>query len=127
MPYALLADVVVLLHLGFILFVLFGGFLAFRWRKIVWLHLPAFVWGVLIEWTGWMCPLTPLENWLRWREGDATYAGGFIDQYIVPVVYPPGLTRSLQLGLGAGVLILNIMIYVVILHRYRKASRRREP
>lgn len=119
----LLADAVVLLHLGFILFVACGGFLALRWPKAAWVHVPAAVWGALVELAGWVCPLTPLENRLRLAAGGNAYASGFIDRYIVPVVYPAGLDRELQVALGLAVIVGNLAVYGWLLLR----TRRREP
>ncbi|HSO24279.1 MAG TPA: DUF2784 domain-containing protein [Chondromyces sp.] len=119
----LLADAVVLLHLGFILFVACGGFLALRWPKAAWVHVPAAVWGALVELAGWVCPLTPLENRLRLAAGENAYASGFIDRYIVPVVYPAGLDRELQVALGLAVIVGNLAVYGWLLLR----TRRREP
>jgi hypothetical protein len=117
MPYGLLADVVVVLHFGFVLFVVFGGLLALRWRRAVWLHLPAAVWGALIEFTDWICPLTPLEHWL-WRQGgQAGYQGGFVEHYILPVLYPHGLTRTIQLILGLLVIGINLLVYAILWRR----------
>lgn len=107
----LFADVVVLIHVGFVCFVVLGGLLALKWPGAIWLHLPAVVWGALIEFANWPCPLTPLENWLRRRAGSAGYETGFIEHYLVPLLYPPGLTRGLQIGLGIGVLAVNIAVY----------------
>jgi len=109
--YQLLASLVVMIHLLFVLFVLFGGLLVLRWRRIAWLHLPAAAWGVLVEFTGWICPLTPLEHWLRTQEGAAGYDGDFVLHYLLPILYPEGLTHNIQLILGALVLIVNIVIY----------------
>jgi hypothetical protein len=119
----LLADAVVLLHLGFILFVACGGFLALRWPKAAWVHVPAAIWGALVELAGWVCPLTPLENRLRLAAGGDAYTGGFINRYIVPVVYPAGLDRELQVALGLAVIVGNLAVYGWLLFR----SRRREP
>jgi Protein of Unknown function (DUF2784) len=113
----LAADAVVLFHLGFILFVVLGGLLALRWRKVVWVHVPAAVWGAFIEFSGWICPLTPLENWLRAAAGSPGFSGGFIDHYVMPVVYPAGLTRGLQVVLGAAVAAVNAGVYGVLLVR----------
>lgn len=115
------ADLLVVLHLGFILFVVFGGLLAVRWHWIAWLHLPAAIWGALIEWIGGVCPLTPLENRLRRLAGEAGYTHGFIDEYIAPLVYPPGLTPHIQTVLGVGVVIINLLIYAWVLRRRRRA------
>jgi len=111
------ADIVVLLHLGFILFVALGGLLVLRWPRLAWAHLPAAVWGALVEFTGWICPLTPLENRLRVAAGDLAYTGGFIERYIVPIVYPTGLTRGMQLALGTAVIVINLAIYCRLLNR----------
>jgi hypothetical protein len=119
MPYGVLADVVVVLHFGFVLFVIFGGLLALRWRRAVWFHLPAAVWGALIEFAGWICPLTPLEKWLRHEGGLAGYQGGFVEHYILPVLYPHGLTRGIQLILGAVVVALNVAVYWGVWRRAR--------
>ena len=119
------ADGVVLLHLAYIVFVAIGGLLVLRWPKLAWVHLPAAAWGVLVELTGWICPLTPLENRLRVATGGAEYSGGFIDRYIMPIVYPPGLTPSLQIGLGCAVIALNLMVYGLIF-RYRQRTEKRD-
>jgi hypothetical protein len=117
----LAADAVVLFHLGFILFVVLGGPLALRWRKVVWAHIPAAVWGAFIEFSGWICPLTPLENWLRAAGGSPGFSGGFIDHYVMPVVYPAGLTRGLQVVLGAAVVAVNAGVYgVLVVRRLRQ-------
>ena len=109
--YRVLAETVVLAHFGFVLFVILGGLLALKWRRIAWVHVPAAVWGVVVEFSGWVCPLTPLEGWLRAKAGGEIYAGGFVERYIVPVLYPPLLTRSLQWVLGAAALVVNGLIY----------------
>ena len=118
------ADAVVLLHLGFILFVTVGGLFVLRWPRLAWVHLPAVAWGALIEITGWICPLTPLENRLRAAAGDPAYPGGFIERYIVPIVYPSGLTRGMQLGLAAAVVAVNLAFYgVLVISRKSRTSR----
>ena len=109
--FRLLADGVVILHLAFVLFVLFGGLLALWWPRIVWLHLPAAAWGAVLEFSGWICPLTPLEQWLRLKAGQPTYSSDFIEHYILPLLYPAGLTREEQIALGAVVLAVNLAIY----------------
>jgi hypothetical protein len=106
------ADLVVAVHFAFILFVAFGGFLAFKWRRAAWAHIPCALWGVWIEWRGWICPLTPLEQHLRQAGGRAGYAGSFIEHYIVPLVYPAALTPRIQFVLGLAVLALNLGIYI---------------
>jgi hypothetical protein len=117
MTYRFLADAVLVIHLSFILFVVIGGFLVRRWRSVAWLHLPAVAWGALIEFMGWVCPLTPLEIWARSRAGGTGYSGGFIEHYLLPVVYPAALTHEIQILLGASVLILNLFIYAWIFAR----------
>src|SRR2546421_11199209 len=102
MVYRALADCVVLLHAGFVAFVLLGGFLAWRWGALVWVHAPAALWGAAIEYGGWTCPLTPLEHALRARAGREGYRGGVVEHYVIPPLYPAGLTRPAQTGLGTG-------------------------
>ena len=120
MLFRIAADLVVLVHLAFILFVIFGGLLALKWRRLIWLHVPAFVWGALIEFTGWVCPLTPLENFLRRAGGDNGYAGDFIAYYLVPLIYPAELTRTTQITLGVGVIAINVIIYAVLHRRWKQ-------
>ena len=125
MAYRILADTVLVIHLGFILFVVAGGLLV-PWRRgIAWVHLPAAAWGALIEFMGWICPLTPLELWARSRAGATGSTGGFIEHYLLPVVYPSALTREVQILLGALVLIVNLAVYAWIVRRRlgRLASR----
>ena len=114
MLYLALADAVLVLHLAFILFVVLGGLLVLWRRWLVWLHLPAVAWGILIEFAGWICPLTPLENWLRMQGGERGYSGGFINHYLASLIYPEGLTRELQWLLGALVLAINAIVYLRI-------------
>ena len=104
-------------HPAFVVFALLGGLLVLRWPRVAWLHLPAAAWGVLVEVAGWICPLTPLEVALRQAAGDAGYAGDFLEHYLVAVVYPEGLTRGVQVVLGAAVLLANLAIYAVVLRR----------
>ncbi len=111
MVYRFLADLVVVVHLAFVLFVVAGGLLVLRRPRLSWLHLPAAAWGALIEFAGWICPLTPLENHLRRLGGEAGYAGGFVEEYLLALLYPSGLTRIHQLALGALVLTLNLAMY----------------
>jgi len=115
--YRFLADAVVVIHLGFVLFVVVGGFLVLRWPRTAWVQLPAAVWGVLVEWSGWVCPLTPLENWLRAQGGAAGYAGGFVERYLLPALYPASLTRGVQILLGAGALAANLIAYALVFAR----------
>jgi len=119
MPYALLADLTLLLHATFILFVVFGGVLVFWQHGLIWLHIPCVLWGALIEFKGWICPLTYLENELRTMAGTRGYTGGFIDHYLVPLVYPSGLTSELQVLLGLAVLLINAIVYSLIWRKIR--------
>lgn len=107
----ILADALVLLHLSFVIFAVTGALLAFKWRWIIWLHLPAAIWAAAIEFSGKICPLTPLENSLRVKSGEAGYTGGFVEHYLLPVLYPAGFTREIQLLLGISVLLVNMIIY----------------
>jgi len=117
MSHSLLADGVLLLHLIFILFVIFGG-LALFWRRwLIWLHLPVVVWAVLIELIGWTCPLTPLENRLRVAAGEMGYEAGFIEHYVAPLIYPGEITRDVAIVLGIAVLLWNLLLYAFV--RYR--------
>ena len=115
-----LADLLVLLHLAFVIFVLAGGLLALRNRRWIYLHLPALAWGILVELMGWICPLTPWENHFRELGGEAGYAGGFVEQHLLAWLYPEGLTRSDQIMLGIFALILNLGIYGWAYARWRK-------
>ena len=117
MLYRLLADAVVILHVGFVVFVLLGGFFAWRWRRIAWLHVPTALYGVTIEFVGWVCPLTPLENYFRRLAGQSGYAGGFVEHYIIPVLYPTDWTVSLRVVLGTVVLFVNALAYGVYFWR----------
>lgn len=121
MIYRLGADVLVVLHLGFVLFVVLGGLLARRRRPLVWLHLAAVAWGAGIELAGGICPLTPLENHLRRLGGQEGYAGDFVVRYLLPVLYPGALTHRIQIVLGLAVLLLNLAIYAPLLQRTRRA------
>lgn len=114
---SLAADVVVVIHFAFILFVVVGGLLVLRWPRAAWLHLPAAMWGAAIVLLGGVCPLTPLENALRHAAGQEGYEGGFIEQYLTPVIYPGGLTRSVQIALGIFVVAVNLGVYAVALKR----------
>jgi hypothetical protein len=121
MTYHVLADLVVAVHAVFVAFVVLGGFLAWRWRRLVMLHLPAAAWGALIEFAGWICPLTPLENALRLRAGHAGYTGGFIEHYLLSIMYPDDLTRTVQIVLGAVVVAVNAVAYGVLFVRAKRS------
>jgi Protein of Unknown function (DUF2784) len=121
--YAIAADAVLVLHFAFVLFVALGGLLVLRWPRLAWIHLPAAAWGVAIEFGGWICPLTPLENHLRRLAGDEPYGGDFIARYLMPVLYPDGLTREAQLALGSAALLFNAALYVLVVRRGRTRRR----
>jgi len=113
--YRLLADLVVLVHFAFVLFVILGGFLVARQRRMMPFHLAAAIWAALIEFSGWICPLTPLENRLRAKSGSHGYHSDFVGHYILPILYPEGLTRETQIALGTLVIVTNLVIYAWIL------------
>src|SRR5947208_1055609 len=121
MLYSLAADLVTALHLAFVLFVLLGGFMAWRWRRVIYAHLPSVLWGALIEFNGWICPLTPLENYLRMKAGAATYAGSFTEHYILLLIYPTALTSQDKLLIGSGILAINLAVYGF---RFSRLARR---
>jgi len=127
----ILADAVLILHFAFVAFVFAGASLVLRWRKLAWLHLPAALWGAVVEFTGWICPLTPLENRLRERAGTAGYSGDFVGHYLLPVIYPESLTPRVQLVLGLLVVGVNVALYAVVISRSRRrraeASSRESP
>ena len=125
MIYLVMADVVLILHFTFILFVILGAVLVLRWKRLAWIHIPCAVWGAWIEFQGSICPLTPLEN--RWRRlgGEAGYSGGFIEHYVVPLIYPSGLTRRTQIQLGLVVVAINIAVYGLIYSRHWRRTRTR--
>ena len=125
MGYRLLADAVVVVHLGFVLFALLGALLAFRWRKVIWLHLPALLWGAYVEFTGQVCPLTPLENWLRRQGGEAGYTASFVEQYLLPILYPANLTADTQLVLGTLLVLVNVALYGLLLRRGKQREVRK--
>lgn len=123
----LAADLLLCLHLAFVAFVVLGGLMVLRWPRLAWVHLPAAVWGALVELAGWYCPLTNWENRLLRRAGDAGYEGGFVDHYLVSLLYPPGLERWHQMALGVVVIALNIAFYLLVLRRRRAgAAAKRE-
>ena len=121
MPYGLFADAVLLAHAAFVAFAVLGGLLVLRWRRLAWVHLPVVAWGAGIEFTGGICPLTPLENHLRALAHEQGYAGGFVEHYVFGLLYPEGLTRNVQVALGLGVLALNAAVYAWLWYRRRAA------
>jgi hypothetical protein len=123
MVYQILADILVVLHFVFICFVIVGGLLVLRWQWLALIHLPVVLWGALVELMSWVCPLTPMENWLRRAAGGQGYSGGYIEHYLIPVIYPGGLTHEIQMMLGGFVIVINVIIYTVVFRRY---SRRQD-
>ncbi len=122
MLYRVLADAVLAVHLSFIVFVVLGGLLALRWRRMPWLHLPAALWGAASELFGWFCPLTPLESWLRQAGGAGGYSGSFIEHYLLPILYPAELTRELQFVLAGLVIVVNLATYALVWWHRRRAQ-----
>lgn len=116
------ADLVVAVHAAFVVFVVLGALLALRWPRIVWVHVPAAAWGAFIELRGWICPLTPLENYLRQRGSSSTYQGEFIERYLLPALYPTHLTRHAQIWLGSMAIIMNILFYSHLVTRRRRSG-----
>lgn len=127
MIYRLLADVVFLAHLAFVVFVVLGGIAVWLRPKLAWLHVPAVAWGALIEFAGWICPLTPWEQSLRQLAGERGYSGGFVEHYLFPVLYPEGLTRDVQIALGLAVLAVNVIAYSLILRRRARSRASNTP
>ena len=126
MIYRILADAIVVVHLLFVVYALFGGLLVLRWKYTVLLHIPALLWGVVVEAKGWICPLTPLENRLRTEAGGAGYPGGFVEHYILPVLYPEGLTRADQMLLAVLLVTANVVIYGFVLRAALRRDRVRQ-
>jgi hypothetical protein len=118
--FQLIADALVVIHLLFIAFVVLGGFLVLRWPRLAWVHLPAAAWGVVVEWMGWICPLTPLENHFRQLAGSGAYGGDFVARYLVPLIYPAELTRADQMVLGGLVLAVNLLAYGLVWRKRRR-------
>ena len=123
MHYEWLADGIVLFHIGFILFAVFGGLLVLKWRYLVWLHIPAALWAVIVELAHWPCPLTPLENWLREQAGEKSYETGFVENYILPILYPAQITAQQQILLGGLVFCINVAVYAWLWRRISGEKR----
>lgn len=125
MLYRIAADGLVLFHLSFIVFVLFGGLLVLKWYRVALLHLPAATWGVMVEVLHLPCPLTYWENLMRHAAGQTEYAGGFIEHYVWPIIYPARLTPQIQLALGSVVLVINLLVYGRLIRQWklRRAAR----
>lgn len=122
MSYGLLADAVLVVHGLYIVFVVAGALLALRWSWVLWLHAPAALWGAWVELGGRICPLTSLENRFRRLAGNAGYEGGFIDTYLLPLIYPGELTREVQIALGLFVLVVNAVLYTWVLRRRQRSG-----
>jgi len=121
MRYSVAADALVILHLAFIVFVMLGGLLLLKWRRLIYLHLPAVAWGTLVELRGWLCPLTPLEQHLRTLAGGTGYSGNFVQHYLLPIIYPADLTPDVQTILAMVVILSNLVIYTVVYVNYRRS------
>ena len=120
MLHRFLADLVLVTHLVFIIYALLGGLIGL-WKKwSLWVHVPSAVWIAVIEFQGWICPLTPLENKLRAASGESGYEAGFVEHYLIPVIYPAGLTRSVQFVLGGVSIAINVAVYIFVLRRWRR-------
>jgi hypothetical protein len=117
MTFRVLADATVLLHAAFVVFAIAGGLLVARWPRIAWVHLPAVFWAAWVEFAGWMCPLTPMENWLRSEADDPIYTSSFVEHYLLPILYPSALSRPHQWVLGGVVLLINLAMYAAVLRR----------
>src|ERR1043165_3621879 len=113
------ADVVLIVHFAFVAFVIAGGALVLAWPRVAWLHVPAVFWGAVVEFSGWICPLTPLENHLRTAAGESPYTGDFVQHYLMALLYPHDLSRSVQVGLGLLVIAINMLFYGLLLLRMR--------
>ena len=117
-----LATAVVVVHMAFVVFVVAGGLFALRWPRLAWLHLPAALWGAMIALAGWICPLTPFENWLRVRGGAARYDTGFLERYLLPILYPGAMTRGLQIATGVIVVVINLLVYWRVFRRRTRVA-----
>ena len=124
--YEIAANLILIVHFIFILFVVLGGLLFFVSNKIVFIHIPALIWGIYIELTSSICPLTHLENWLLHKANLTTYSEGFIQNYLVPIIYPADLTKELQIFLGIGLIVVNIVIYVFIINEMKKKYKKKK-
>jgi drug/metabolite transporter superfamily protein YnfA len=121
--YSLLANAIVLTHFLFIAFVIFGGFLVICWPRVAFVHLPAAVWGAVVEIFGWICPLTPLENHFRMLSNENSYSGDFIARYLIPIIYPENLTTTIQQSLGCLVIVVNIILYTIAIRKHLNERR----
>ena len=122
MVYRLISDLIVITHFAFIIFVITGALIALKWKRIILLHIPAVIWGAVVEYSGWICPLTPWENYFRDLAGERVYRGDFIGNYLLPVIYPPALTDEIQIVLGSTVIIVNVLLYGIFIYRITRAK-----
>lgn len=120
MLYRILADLVLTVHLSFIIFVIIGGFLLLKNKKWMIIHLPAIIWAIILEIKGWICPLTPIENWFRGKGGQEIYKQSFIEHYLIPIIYPDKLTRRFQITLVCSIIIINVALYLWVYRKTRK-------
>ena len=118
MPYRILADLVLVVHLAFVVFAVLGGLTVLKWPRLAWLHVPMVLWAALVEFAGWLCPLTPLEHWLRVQAGMSPEKVSLVEQYLLPLLYPSPYTRGVQIFLGAVVVAVNGIIYCRVVWRY---------
>lgn len=123
MWHTIAADLIVVLHLSFVIFVVMGGLLMLKWRRVLYVHIPAAIWGALLEFMAWGCPLTPLEKKLRVAAGEEGYSGGFIEHYLVPLIYPDEITRDMQIWVGIFVIAINMLIYGWVIMRWVKREK----
>ncbi|MBU2648122.1 DUF2784 domain-containing protein [bacterium] len=127
MHYQFLASGLVILHFLFVGFVIIGGVFCFKWQKMIWVHLPAVAWSITIECSGWICPLTPLENYFRLKAGASAYNVDFISYYLLPILYPASLTRNIQYLLGFAVLLVNVLVYGILFRVHRQQKKNHCP
>ena len=122
MLYQLAADFIVLLHFVFIVFAVAGGVLVFKWRRLGYLHVPAAIWAALIIMAGWICPLTPIENMFRQAGGGEVYSVSFIERYLMPVIYPSGLSREIFIAMGVVIIVINVVVYTILFIKRKNRS-----
>ena len=120
MLYQIVADFIVLLHFSFIVFVIVGGFLVFKWHWLIWVHIPSVIWAFLITIVGWICPLTPIENMLRQAGGGEVYSSSFIQFYLMPLIYPSAWNRGIFIAMGMSVIVINVIVYTLLFVRRNK-------
>lgn len=126
MLYQIAADLILFIHFSFIVFVIAGGVLVFKWHWLIWLHIPAVIWGALIVIVGWICPLTPIENMLLKAAGGETYSVSFIERYLVPVIYPSGLNREMFITMGVVIIVVNLIVYTILFVKHKREVEAKE-